>query len=309
MIVQAKAVPPQKECYKALYSVQKSFPKWAKVLPEVKQIQKAQKLLNEHLRNILPIHVEPDQETARFEYRAFTEYVLSKYGLLDIIDDPNTTEPVKVAVTFDGAKISRFLSHVTGGFKLVDRRCINPKTGLFLFGESGHEKLQSHIHCFPVKVAIAKDSKELYRVEYADFFAFLKEYEREKNYRIKFIFPQDMSSIWKTTGRGGTAEVKKFPCYCCAVTTESLVTPQPKEKCFRGDRCKQRKCYHHPMITEATFEAWREEKVGLESEYPYLLNPSPNLNKSQVFLSSIDELRDEDNPFDIEFRPSTVEEG
>jgi hypothetical protein len=73
-----------------------------------------------------------------------------------------------------------------------------------LFGESGHEKVQSHVYCFPVKVAIAKDSKELHSVEYADFFEFLKEYEREKNYRIKFIFPQDMSSIWKTTHRGGT---------------------------------------------------------------------------------------------------------
>ncbi len=133
-----------------------------------------------------------------------------------------------------------------------------------MFGESGHEKVQSHVYCFPVKVAIAKDSKELYSVEYADFFEILKEYEREKNYRIKFIFPQDMSSIWKTTQRGGTCKVQKIPCYCCAVTTESL-TSQPKEECFRGDHCKQHKCYHHPMITEATLEAWREEKTGLES--------------------------------------------
>jgi hypothetical protein len=101
--------------------VQKSFPKWAKVLPEVKLIQKAQKLLNGHLNDIPPIHIEPDHETGRFDYRAFTDHLLSKYRLLDIIDDPSTTESVKVAVTFDEAKISRFLSHVTGGFKLVDR--------------------------------------------------------------------------------------------------------------------------------------------------------------------------------------------
>jgi len=30
------------ECYKILYPVQKSFPKWAKILPEVKNIQKAE---------------------------------------------------------------------------------------------------------------------------------------------------------------------------------------------------------------------------------------------------------------------------
>lgn len=82
---------------------------WAKVLPEVKQIQKSQKVLNGHLRDVLPNHIEPDHETGRFDYRRFTEHTLSKYGLLDIIDDPNTTEPVQVAITFDGAKISRYL--------------------------------------------------------------------------------------------------------------------------------------------------------------------------------------------------------
>jgi hypothetical protein len=111
---------------------------------------------------------------------------------------------------------------------LVDRQCINPMTKLPLFGYTGIEKVQSRLHCFPIKIAFAKDTKSLYRFEYGDFFAFLKEYERERNYQIKFIFPQDMSSIWKTTGQLGTAKVKTFPCYCCAATTATLVTPQPK---------------------------------------------------------------------------------
>jgi hypothetical protein len=198
---------------------------------------------------------------------------------------------------------------VTGGFKLVDKRCIDPKTGELLFGESGIEKVQSHLHCFPIKIAFAKDTKELYRTEYQSLFVFLRDYERENNFRIKFIFPQDMSSIWKTTGRGRTAKVRTFPCYCCAVTTATLVTPQPKEKCFRGERCRQPKCYHHEMLTAETLQSWEHQKEELQAEYPYLLNPSPNLKKSQVFLSSIDELRDDRNPYDISFSPSTLEEG
>jgi hypothetical protein len=47
--------------------------------------------------------------------------MLQKNGLLEIVDDVNTTNPVIVAVTFDGGKISRFFSHVTGGFKQVVR--------------------------------------------------------------------------------------------------------------------------------------------------------------------------------------------
>jgi len=279
------------------------------VLPEVKQIRKAQKRLNASLNERIPILYEPDRETGKFEYHQYLEYILSKFGLLDIINDPNTRDPVKVSVTFDGGKISRFLGHVTGGFKLVDPRCIDPKSGELLFGEDKVEKVQSHVHCFPIKVAFAKDTKDLYRLEFGDFFTFLKEYEAEKGFRIKFNFPQDMSSIWKTTGKGGTAKVKTFPCYCCAVTTATLVTPQPKAKCFRGDRCRQPKCYHHEMVTAASLEAWMVQKLELEAEFPHLANPSAELKKSQIFLSSIDELRDYCNPYDIAFRPTSLSEG
>jgi hypothetical protein len=289
--------------------VQKSFPKWAKVLPEVKQIQRVQRKLNSYLNDVIPIQLEPTRETGNFDYRLYLDFLLQRFGLLELMNDPSTTEPVQVAVTFDGGKVSRFLGHVTGGFKLVDKRCINPKSGALLFGENGSENVQSHVNCFPVKVAFAKDTKDLYQVEYSDFFLFLKQYEAEKGFRVKFIFPQDMSSIWKTTGRGGTAKVKSFPCYCCAVTTATLVMPQAKEKCFRGDRCRQPKCYHHPMVTAETFDAWRHQRVELEMNYPHLLNPSDDMNKSQMFLSSIDELRDERNPYDISFAPTSLQEG
>lgn len=49
--------------------------------------------------------------------------------------------------------------------------------------------------------------------------------------------------------------------------------------------------------------------MELETAYPYLFNPSPDLMKSQVFLSSIDELRDDRNPYDKAFQPSSLEEG
>jgi hypothetical protein len=278
-------------------------------LPEVKQIQRVQRKLNSYLNDVIPIQLEPTRETGNFDYRLYLDFLLQRFGLLELMNDPSTTEPVQVAVTFDGGKVSRFLGHVTGGFKLVDKRCINPKSGALLFGENGSENVQSHVNCFPVKVAFAKDTKDLYQVEYSDFFLFLKQYEAEKGFRVKFIFPQDMSSIWKTTGRGGTAKVKSFPCYCCAVTTATLVMPQAKEKCFRGDRCRQPKCYHHPMVTAETFDAWRHQRVELEMNYPHLLNPSDDMNKSQMFLSSIDELRDERNPYDISFAPTSLQEG
>lgn len=60
-----------------------------------------------------------------------------------------------MTVIFDGGSVSHFLGHFTGGYKLVDKRAKHPKTKEALFGESGHEKMQSHIHCFSIKVALA----------------------------------------------------------------------------------------------------------------------------------------------------------
>ena len=113
-----------------IYLVQKSFPKWAKVLPEIKRVQQAQYNLNAYLQELIPMNVDPVNESAGFNFNLYFEHILSKFGLLDLVNDPSTTDPVKVAVTFDGNLISHFLGHVTGGFKLVDKQCIDPKTGL-----------------------------------------------------------------------------------------------------------------------------------------------------------------------------------
>jgi hypothetical protein len=182
-------------------------------LPEIKSVQKAQYQLDYHLQGALPLHFKAGRETGYFQYHPYVEYFWHKFGLLEINNYAATAEPVRVAVTFDGGSISHFLGYVTGGFNLVDSRSKHPRTKDLLFRDSGHDKLQSYIHCFLIKMAMVKDSKELYHTEFADLFQFLRDFEREKGLRKKFVFPQDMSSIWKTTGHGGTAKVKSFPCY------------------------------------------------------------------------------------------------
>ncbi len=115
--------------------------------------------------------------------------------------------------------------------------------------------------------------------------------------------------IWKTTGRSGTAKVKSFPCYCCAVTTSSLVAAQPKEKCFRAQQCLQPLCFYYSMICGETIQNWEVEKQELEQQYGYVLPPTSELNKSQVTPSLNNELHDDQNPYDIDYQPSTLEEG
>jgi len=59
------------------------------------------------------------------------------------------------------------------------------------------------------------------------------------------------------------------------------------------------------MLTAETLQSWVQQKAELETEYPHLSCPSPdlNLNKSQIFLPSIDELRVDCNPYNIDFSP------
>jgi hypothetical protein len=53
------------------------------------------------------------------------------------------------------------------------------------------------------------------------------------------------------------------------------MTPQPKEKCFRGDQCKQAKCFHHPMLDENTMNGWEHCKADLELEFPFIRTIGP----------------------------------
>jgi hypothetical protein len=42
------------------------------------------------------------------------------------------------------------------------------------------------------------------------------------------------------------------------------------------------------MLTAETLQSWVQQKTELEAEYPYLSYPSPDLKKSQIFVTSID---------------------
>ncbi len=203
----------------------------------------------------LQIKLEAGRETGYFEYHQYTEFILEKYGLLEVINDPDTTVPVNVAVTFDGGSVSRFLGHVTGGYKLVDKRAKHPKTKEALFGESGHEKMQSHVHCFPIKIALAKDTKELYKVEFNDFFLFSRVYKQEKGFRIKFSVPtryvinmeDDRSRRHSKSKNVFMLLLHSNNCNtgCCTTKGEMF-----------SNNCKQPECFHHQMICAETMQRW-----------------------------------------------------
>ncbi len=56
---------------------------------------------------------------------------MKSYGLVEEI--ATTTGGVELVWTLDGAKLTKKSGHVTGGFKLVDRRSIDPLSGCPMF--------------------------------------------------------------------------------------------------------------------------------------------------------------------------------
>jgi len=55
------------------------------------------------------LRLEVGRETGGFDYRSYTEFLLDKYGLLDVVNNVETTEPIRVAVTFDGGRSVDFM--------------------------------------------------------------------------------------------------------------------------------------------------------------------------------------------------------
>lgn len=150
------------------------------------------------------------------------------------------------------------------------------------FGDRGCMKVRSHNHWFfPMKIAIAKDSKQLYRIEFADLFLFLKEYEQEHGYIVKLVFPQNMSSIGKPKGHGGMVNGNTL----CGINF------------FMGDGWKQLKGYHHNMLMHATFDSWAWQKVFCEIKYPHFITLIFDFMTSCIMI------------FDIGFQPRSVEQG
>jgi hypothetical protein len=89
---------------------------------------------------------------------------------------------VEIAIMLDGAKLSRNLLHVTAGIKIVDKRACNPMTvapALFVASDgSTNQSVQSREFCFPIKILLVPDSKDLYKNEFAEFFKYFEDLGR-----------------------------------------------------------------------------------------------------------------------------------
>jgi len=159
-----------------------------------------------------------------FDMEELVRLIVTSYGLAEI---DSTTGGVELAWTLDGAKITKKAGHICGGFKLVDRRVVDPLTGspMFIAADANSSyKVQSRDNCFVAKLIFGKETAKAVQECFRNCHDFVKKLETKglpardglpalKPFKISS--PQDLSSFWKVLDKGGACKQKKLFCHCC----------------------------------------------------------------------------------------------
>jgi hypothetical protein len=242
-----------------------------------------------------------------FDYAPFLAYVLKLFKLDEVARDPDAA-PVQFSITLDGADLSRNISHVTAGIKMNDPRAVDPISGIPI-GWEDSTKVQSRELCFPMKILIAKDTKELYNKYFKDFFAFFKQVETagfgEFNRPFQVSSPQDLSSLWKCYAKGGPCKKKKEFCHMCACLSDVCYKPRevPCDRCVLSGR---EKCYHWVAGDEATLVRAEARLQSMYATHPYLSDVTVS-ERLYLHLDD-DELNSTREMSNINYRPLTSQE-
>jgi hypothetical protein len=210
-----------------------------------------------------------------------------------------------VAATCDGGEITWSLSHVSAGIKIVDRVDLKfPVTGEPLFGLSGHDKVQSKFHCYPLFIILAKDNKELYQTHLSQFFTEVNQLEDEYPEGIVVVQGADMCSLQKTLGTGGAIKAKIYACYCCTIHRDDLCKPNntPCDDCVRLHNTGL--CYHKSECNETILERMKEERDEILTSWPHLHSlPYGRLSRLQCGDSEQTVQAANQDPLHIEYEP------
>jgi hypothetical protein len=142
----------------------KSPQKWERgLLPGTTVIQEKATRMYEMGQRACPIKqiTSPLGEMFSFEYERTLRLILKTFKLEEIA----WTTSIEIFITLDGAELCEYLTHLTVGVKIVDKRAVDPQTGwpLCTFTEDllGLAfTCQSCNFCFIMKSLIGKDTKD-----------------------------------------------------------------------------------------------------------------------------------------------------
>jgi hypothetical protein len=253
-------------------------------------------------QDLLPYEITSN--SVKFNIQHAVKFILERHGLWQAV---LMEDRVVLAATVDGGELSWNLSHVSAGIKIVDPKAKEPLSGDLLFGESGHDRVQSRFHCYPLHIIISKDNKQLYQTHLSSFFRDINTLE-EQHPGLDVVQEADMCSLIKTLGKGGAMKVKKFACYCCNIHRDDLVKPlePPCNDCVRLNRTHH-PCFHTPICDEALLDRLEEERDEVVSHWPHLQQFEALQVLSRLRFGNYDHSVNSSisDPFHIEYQPAS----
>jgi len=191
---------------------------------------------------------------------------------------------IEVCRSIDGADITKSLSMVAAGIKIIDKSACCPisKKPFILDNGQGDSLsisgFQSQNNCFPLMLAICKETKETFPF-FEDLFMFLDNCSNEStnplkahDYKALQCYTNcDMAAQWRGLAKGGGMKVKEFPCHCCSITDDALLVPN-EVLCARW--CQDVhdinnpswKCYHKSIEDDSNLVHWNNELTRLSGE-------------------------------------------
>ena len=250
------------------------------ILPHYHRVKTLSKKINDIADNIIPFtsQVNNDIDIVSFDFKKMLLYLIKIHGLSEICKERS----IEVAITIDGAKLTKRVSHMMAGIKIIDRDAKDPISGesliSFVTESDGTIKYKSGSHqsrtnCYPFLILIGKECNKTYDNKYVeDFFRFFKDVEEnglDDSLPLKVSAPQDMASLQKTLGRGGSSGTKNYFCHCCGIHKDY----KAKHNIIKCDRCiklNNEYCYHHRVSDAKTKDFYRQEIMNYEEKFSYL---------------------------------------
>ena len=210
-----------------------------------------------------------------FHYEKVVREILRGLGLLEKAEMTS----VSVCFTLDFAEICKHsrLGHVLGGIKIVDVDTKYPGTDRPMFddtrgGTKGGVHSDELTTCIPLHFVVGKESKEVFRQDMGQFFAFAERMRKEGLVArhaeeptlkpFKVMYPMDMSAEQKCFDLGGACKVAEYFCIKCAASSNDLMFCWPVDSEFRcGEEwCVGERCYHMAVDDDEELE---RKKVNL----------------------------------------------
>lgn len=289
-------------------------------LPSRSNLQEKARRMYEVGQTVCPIKHTPSElgEMFIFDYEPTLRLILKTFQL----DEIAQRESIEIVITLDGAELCDYLTHLTAGIKIVDRRAIDPRTGRPLCSHT--EDLlgsafacQSRNFCFIMKSLIGKDTKEAY-AEFSDFFKFFEKVKNEglpasvhgpRLCKMLVWSSQDMSSLWKClkTGTGARKKCNSYFCHLCPCNSKDILFHTVGEnRCNRCKRNGKAKCYHWDVGDEDSIEKFQQDLELHMEEYFETCSTTLDqvIEKSKIRYqpNALDKESDMQN---IDFSPST----